>query len=149
MNVSMNIGILKATQDKIQRQSERDNKIAFYEAQKENLKNMQSVDIDVIERKLELYHSYEEQIAMAKLEYNNEQKQHTLDEAKEFGEKLAEASEEKEIKTDEERKNESIKDALGIEADDEGLLSRLMDDYLFDEYELSEEESYVPFDARV
>ena len=31
--------MLKSTQEKLQRQQERDNKVAFFEAQKENLKN--------------------------------------------------------------------------------------------------------------
>ena len=31
-------GMLKSTQDKLQRQADRDGKIAFFEAQKENLK---------------------------------------------------------------------------------------------------------------
>ena len=32
--------MLKSTQEKLQRQQERDNKVAFFEAQKENLKNL-------------------------------------------------------------------------------------------------------------
>ncbi len=128
MNLKINGGIFKGTQDKVNRQNERDNKIAYYEKQKESLKDMQSLDIDEIQRKLELYHSYEEQIAAAKSEYNNSQKFHAMDEARERGEKIAEAAKERAPKTKEERKKEAIKEALGIETDDEGLLSKLMDD---------------------
>ena len=38
-----NLG-LKSTQDRLNRQAERDNKIAFFEQQKENLKNTISVN---------------------------------------------------------------------------------------------------------
>ena len=40
--------MLKSTQDKLQRQADRDGKIAFFEAQKENLKNMKSLNLDDI-----------------------------------------------------------------------------------------------------
>ena len=50
-----NLG-LKSTQDRLNRQAERDNKIAFFEQQKENLKNMKADTIDEIARKLDLFH---------------------------------------------------------------------------------------------
>ncbi len=62
---------LKSTQEKLQRQQERDNKIAFYENQKSSLKNMECESLEEISQKLELFHSYEDQIAAAKEEYNN------------------------------------------------------------------------------
>lgn len=51
--------MLKSSQEKLQRQAERDSKVAFFEAQKENLKNRESLDLDDIAKKLELLHSYE------------------------------------------------------------------------------------------
>ena len=36
--------MLKSSQEKLQRQAERDSKVAFFEAQKENLKNRESLD---------------------------------------------------------------------------------------------------------
>ena len=37
-----NPNMLKSTKEKMERQSERDSKVAFFEAQKENLKNMKT-----------------------------------------------------------------------------------------------------------
>ena len=68
-------------QEKLQRQAERDSKVAFFEAQKENLKNRGSLDLDDIAKKLELLHSYDDQIAAAKQEYNSSQMFHVMDEA--------------------------------------------------------------------
>ena len=48
--------MLKSSQEKLQRQAERDSKVAFFEAQKENLKNRESLDLDDIAKKLELLH---------------------------------------------------------------------------------------------
>lgn len=78
--------MLKSSQEKLQRQAERDSKVAFFEAQKENLKNRESLDLDDIAKKLELLHSYDDQIAAAKQEYNSSQMFHVMDEAIERGE---------------------------------------------------------------
>ena len=45
--------MLKSTQEKLQRQQERDNKVAFFEAQKENLKNRKADSLEEISEKLE------------------------------------------------------------------------------------------------
>lgn len=119
-----NLG-LKSTQDRLNRQAERDNKIAFFEQQKENLKNMKADTIDEIARKLDMFHGYEDQIAAAKMEYNNAQMFHVFDEAQEFAEKIAEAAEKNEPKTPEERRDDMIEEATGVE--NEGLLDELMD----------------------
>lgn len=63
---------LKSTKQKLERQEERDNQIAYFEKQKENLKNITGESLEEIERKLELFHSYEDQIAAAKAAYNQE-----------------------------------------------------------------------------
>ena len=119
-----NLG-LKSTQDRLNRQAERDNKIAFFEQQKENLKNMKADTIDEIAKKLDMFHGYEDQIAAAKMEYNNAQMFHVFDEAQELAEKIAEAAEKNEPKTPEERREDMIEEATGVEND--GLLDELMD----------------------
>ena len=45
--------MLKSTQEKLQRQQERDNKVAFFEAQKENLKNRKADSMEEISEKLD------------------------------------------------------------------------------------------------
>ena len=65
-------GMLKSTQDKLERQQKAQSQIEFFENQKENLKNMQCDSIEDIARKLEMFHSYEDQIAAVKKQYNNE-----------------------------------------------------------------------------
>ena len=108
-------GMLKSTQDKIERQQKAQSQIDFFENQKENLKNMQCDSIEDIARKLEMFHSYEDQIAAVKKQYNNEQMFHTMDEARERGEQIAELAEDYTPKTEEERKEEMVEEALGIE----------------------------------
>lgn len=44
----------KSKQAKLQRQQERDNKVAFFEAQKENLKNRKADTLEEISEKLEI-----------------------------------------------------------------------------------------------
>ncbi len=116
---------LKSTQEKLERQEKRDNQIAFFENQKENLKNMECNSLEEISRKLELFHSYEDQIAAAKAEYNNSQMLHFMDEMRERAEKLAEAAEEYAPKTPEERTEEMLEEALGIEEEKGELMESL------------------------
>ena len=119
-------GGLKSTQEKLGRQAERDSKVAFFEQQKENLKDMKCETLEDIARKLEMFHSYEDQIAAAKAAYNNEQMRHVLDEAQEQGEKNAEAAKDMEAKTPEERREEMREEALGIEESD-GILDEMFE----------------------
>ena len=107
--------MLKSTQDKLERQQKAQSQIDFLENQKENLKNIQCDSIEDIARKLEMFHSYENQIAAVKKQYNNEQMFHTMDEARERGEKIAELAEDYAPKTEEERKEEMVEEALGSE----------------------------------
>lgn len=118
--------LLKSTAQKLERQAARDRQVAFFENRKENLKNIECSSPEEVARVLELLHSYEDQIAAAKAEYNNAQMFHMLDEAKEKGEKIAKAIEKSEPKTEEERRKEAVKEALGIE-DEGGLLSDILD----------------------
>lgn len=118
--------LLKSTAQKLERQAARDRQVAFFEDRKANLKNIECSSPEEVARVLELLHSYEDQIAAAKAEYNNAQMFHMLDEAKEKGEKIAKAIEKSEPKTEEERKKEAVKEALGIE-DEGGLLSDILD----------------------
>ena len=131
-----NLG-LKSTQDRLNRQAERDNKIAFFEQQKENLKNMKADTIDEIAKKLAMFHGYEDQIAAAKMEYNNAQMFHVFDEAQELAEKIAEAAEKNDPKTPEERREDMIEEATGVEND--GLLDELMDNLTDAVEEVTEE----------
>ena len=131
-----NLG-LKSTQDRLNRQAERENKIAFFEQQKENLKNMKADTIDEIAKKLAMFHGYEDQIAAAKMEYNNAQMFHVFDESQELAEKIAEAAEKNEPKTPEERREDMIEEATGVEND--GMLDELMDNLTDAVEEVTEE----------
>ena len=78
-----NQGMLKSTKDRLDRQAQRDGKIEFYEKQKQNLKNTEAQTVEEIAKKLEMFHSYEDEIKAAKQEYNSSQMLHVLDEAQE------------------------------------------------------------------
>ena len=129
---------LKSTEEKQERQQKAQSQIDFFEAQKANLKNMKCETLEEIGRKLELFNNYNAQIMAVKQQYNQEQMMHTMDEAREFGEKIAEAAEKLEEKTPEERKREQIEEALGIE-DEDGLLTEVLEESL-DKMILLEEE---------
>ena len=130
----------KAEQNRMERQQKRDNQIAFIENQKHNLKNIQSESIEDIKKKLQMIEDYDNQIAAVKAEYNHEQVFHMLDEAWETGEKIAEAAKKAAPKTPEERKEELIEEATGVEKSD-GLLADVMDEFedIADEMEEMEE----------
>jgi hypothetical protein len=118
---------LKSTQDRLERQEKRDGQIAFWEKQKDNLKNMKSYSLEDISRKLDILHGYDEQIAAAKAEYNNSQMFHVLDEAMERAEKIAEEAEKYAPKTPEERLEDMIEEATGVDKD-AGMLAEAMDE---------------------
>lgn len=120
-------GMLQSTQNKLERQQETQNQVEFYEQQKENLKNVTCETVEEIAEKLKHLHAYNEQIAAVKAAYNNEQMFHILDESTERGEKIAEAAEKMEPKTPEERREELVEEALGIEKPD-GALGEVMDE---------------------
>lgn len=120
-------GMLKSTQERMERQQQTENQVAFFENQKSNLKNMVCESPEEIMRKLDMLHSYEDQIAAVKAAYNNEQMYHLMDEARETGEKIAEAAEDSKPKTPEERKEELAEEAMGVEEGD-GMLSEIMDE---------------------
>lgn len=121
------MGGLKSTQERQERQKECASQVEFFEKQKENLKNMQCASLEDIERKLDMFHSYEDQIAEAKKQYNNSQMSHVLDEAREIGEKIAEAADKTAPKTPEEREKERVEEALGTEEENKGMLSEIME----------------------
>ena len=131
---------LKSTQEKEQRQQKTAGQIEFWKQQKANLKNMESETLEEIVRKLEMFHNYDDEIAAAKAAYNNEQMFHILDEAREQGEKIAEAVEKTEPKTPEERKEDLVEEALGTD-DEKGVLSEVMDEMLEEVTEIVEEVS--------
>ena len=119
--------MLKSTQERMDRQSKRDNTIAFFEKQKENLKDMKADNLDDISRKLSLLQGYNDQIAAARAEYNHSQMFHVLDEAREMAEKIAEEAEKYAPKTPEERLEDIIEEATGVEKD-EGMLDEMLEE---------------------
>ena len=121
-----NPNMLKSTKEKMERQSERDSKVAFFEAQKENLKNMKTETVEDIAKKLEMFHTYEDEIAAVKQEYNSSQMFHIMDEAEEEAEKRAKEAEKNKPKTEEERKEEAVDEALGTD-DDKGMPAENME----------------------
>lgn len=116
---------MKSTRDRLERQNERDSQIAFFENQKARLKEIESGDLEGIGRKLEMLHSYEDQIAAVKLAYNQEQMKHVMDEAMERAEQIGKAAEKLEPKTAEERKKELAEEALGIDESKGELTEKL------------------------
>lgn len=125
-SVFQNFG-LKSTQEKLQRQAQRDNQITFLENRKTNLKNMECDSLEEISRKLDLFSSYEDQIAAVKEEYNQSQMFHMMDEAKERGEQIAKAAEKYAPKTAEERQEELVEEALGTD-ESKGVLTESMEE---------------------
>lgn len=129
---------LKSTQEKIERQQKAAGQIQFWENQKEKLKNTECSTIEDIAKKLEKFHSYEDEIASVKMQYNQEQMWHIMDEAKERGEKIAEAAEKMKPKTAEERREDMVEEALGID-DEKGMLSESLEELSDLAEELTEE----------
>lgn len=131
MSVGWNLlsggGLMKSTAQKLERQGRRDSQVAFFENQKKNLKNIECSSPEEVARVLELLHSYEDQIAAAKAEYNNAQMFHMMDEAKERGEEIAKAIDKSAPKTEEERKKEAVEEALGID-EEKGMLSDILEE---------------------
>lgn len=119
-------GGLKSTQQKMERQAKCENQVAFFEQKKNNLKNMECSTLEEIAEKLDMLHTYDDQIAAAKAEYNREQMSHALDEALEKGEKIAKAVEKTKPKTPEERAEDLAREALGIE--EEGMLEEALEE---------------------
>ena len=119
-------GMLKSTQDRLERQEQTQKQVGFFEKQKENLKNVTCGSMEEIAEKLKMFQSYEDQIAAVKTAYNQEQMFHILDESTEEGEKIADAVDKMEPKTPEERLEELVEEALGTE--DGGELEEIMDE---------------------
>ena len=109
--------MLKSTQEKIDRQNKAASQVEFWENQKENLKNREADSVEEVSKKLELLHSYEEEITSTKAAYNQE-----------MGEKIAEKVEEMRPKTKEERKEEMVEEALGVE-ENKGMLEEITEEF--------------------
>lgn len=131
-------GMLQSTRDRLERQEETQRQVDFFEQQKGNLKNIKCESVQEIAEKLNMLHSYEDQIAAVKAAYNSEQMWHIMDESTERGEKIAEAAEKMEPKTPEERQEEMVEEALGIE-DSGGMIEEIMDEVEELTEELTEE----------
>ncbi len=119
--------ISKSAQDKAERQQKTQSEVAFWEKQKESLKDQECESVEEIANKLKALHSYEDEIAAAKKSFNNEQMWHVMDEAKELGEKIAEAAEKMEPKTEEERREDAVEEAMGTD-EGEGMMEEMMED---------------------
>lgn len=134
--------ITKSAQDKAERQQKTQSEVAFWEKQKENLKNQECDTVEEIADKLKALHSYEDEIAAAKEAFNNEQMWHVLDEAEELGEKIAKAAEDMEPKTAEERREDMAEEAQGTD-EDKSMMEEMMEDAsgLAEEVEAVEENS--------
>lgn len=133
-----NTGMLKSTQERMERQQKTQEQILFYENQKENLKNKECSTLEEIARKLDMFHTYEDEIAAAKQAYNDEQMWHAMDEAKELGERIAEQAKKYEPKTPEERKEEMVEEALGTD-EEKGELAEAIEEIEEKISEVSEE----------
>ena len=131
---------LKSAQDQAERQQKAQSQIAFWENQKESLKNMECDTLEAIGKKLERFHSYESEIDAVKTQYNREQMWHTMDEAKELGEKIAEEAEKFEPKTAEERREDMAEEALGTD-ENKGELTESMEEMQEEMAELTEDMS--------
>ena len=131
-------GALKSTRQKMERQEKCTNQVSFLEKQKDNLKNIKCDSLEEIARKLEMFHSYEDQIAAAKKEFNLSQMMHALDEAREQGEKIAEEAEKTAPKTPEERRKDMQEEAAGTE-ENRGVLSEVLEEILEESVEEIEE----------
>lgn len=119
--------MLKSTRDRLERQEQTQKQVDYFEQKKDNLKNVKCKSVEEIAEKLNMLHSYEDQIAAAKAAYNSEQMWHILDESTERGEKIAEAAEKSKPKTPEERQEDLVEEALGIEGSD-GMLEEILDE---------------------
>ena len=118
---------LKSSEEKVARFQKTQSQIDFFEGKKAELKNMHCTTMEEITKKLELFNNYNDQIDAVKKQFNQEQVMHCMDEARELGEKIAKAAEKLEPKTAEERREELVREALGIE-DDGGILDELLED---------------------
>lgn len=110
---------LNSTKEKMERQAKMQGQIEFWENEKANLKNSACSTVEEIKDKLAALRNYNDEIAAAKKSYNLEQSLHALDEAREWGEKVAEEAEKHAPKTKEERRRELLKRALGLDEDEE------------------------------
>lgn len=133
-----NTGMLKSTRERMERQQKTQEQILFYENQKENLKNKECSTLEEIARKLDMFHTYEDEIAAAKQAYNDEQMWHAMDESKELGERIAEQAKKYEPKTPEERKEEMVEEALGTD-EEKGELAEAIEEIEEKISEVSEE----------
>ena len=138
---------LKSTQEKMERQEKCNNQVAYWEEKKKKLKETEADDLEGIARKLNTLQEYEDEIAAVKEQYNNEQMWHMLDEAREIGEKIAEAAEEFEPKTAEERLEDMAEEALEPDDTDEGMLTEAMEDLEELAEELTEEMAEESLDS--
>lgn len=129
---------MKSTQEKMQRRQNMESQVAFLQQQKENLKNKECNTLEEIADKLEMFHTYEDEIAAVKKSFNYSEMFHAMDEAEERGEQIAKAAEKVKPKTEKERKKEALEEALGTD-ENQGMLDELLEEMDTTEEGLEEE----------
>lgn len=130
------MGMLKSTRDRQQRKTDMEDQVAALKNKQAGLKNRECDTLESIAEKLELYHSYESEIAAVKKAYNLSEAMHVMDEAEERGKEIAEAAEKQKPKTEEERRKEAVEEATGT---DSGLLAKLLEESVLTEKDLAED----------
>lgn len=115
----------KSAKERSERKQNMEDQVSALENRKAGLKNRKCDTLEEIGEKLEMYHTYEAEIAEIKKSYNMTEAMHVTDEAEERGEQIAEAAENTKPKTKEERRKEAIEEATGVE---QSLLTKLLEE---------------------
>lgn len=102
---------LKSSKERTERQQETDRQVEYWEQKKSQLKKRSADTVEAIARKLEDFHTYEDQIQSVKKAAVLEEFSHVIEEAEEFGEKVAKAADKLAPKTPEEKIQDLIEEA--------------------------------------
>ena len=143
---------MKSTQEKMQRRQTMENRVAALEQQKANLKNKQCDTLEEIAEKLEMFHSYEDEIAAVKKSFNNAEMFHTMDEAREEMDESMEEMTEEMTEDVTESLTKDLTEGLMEEAAKEmteDLTEPLPKEQLLEEDALQKRTAYIPIDFRV
>lgn len=118
---------LKSSKERTERQQGTDRQVEYWEQKKSQLKKRSADTVEDIARKLEDFHTYEDQIQSVKKASVLEEISHITEEAEEFGEKVAKAVNKLEPKTPEERIKELIEETEDEDSSDD-MLSEVTED---------------------
>lgn len=106
---------------------------------------MECDTLEKIVKKLDKFRFYESEIDVVKMQYNRKQMWHTMGEAKEIGEKIAEEVKKSEFKTAKERREDMVEEELVID-ESKGELTDSMEKAQ-EAAELSEDASQIAEDV--